>query len=590
MRAYPEIAAQYCADVLSGKIAACLYVRLACQRQVEDLARVEEAWPFRFDEAAASRVCFFIEKLPHIKGPLAGEYIELAPWQVFIITTVFGWVKKSTGKRRYRRAYIEVPRGNGKSAFSSPIALYMLAADKEGGPEVYSAARTKEQARIVFDVAKKMLRSEKGLKLCTRFGIRVLQHSIIHPASNGIFTPLASEAQSLDGLNVHFGCLDELHAHPTSEVHDVLDTATGKRDQSLLWMITTAGTDQMGICYATRDYIIKILQSVFKDDSYFGIVYTVDKEDDPFAMATAAKANPNFGISVFADDLEQKRDKALQQLTAQTNYKTKHLDMWQSVGSAWMDMRRFDKCADPSLTESDFLGQPCIVGLDLASKLDLLTQVRLFWKHLDGKRHYYAFWKHWTPEARLESSPILAYKKWAMEGLLQICPGETNDPTLAEDAIREACTAYEVKEVAHDPWGALELVNKLTAEGITMFQVDQVTKNLSPAMKELEAAIYDGRFHFDGDEVARWAMSNVIAKPDKKDNIFPFKLKPDNKIDPIVALLTALIRVIATDSVPEEGAGAVNVFGPCEKCGDLCIGRIEKAAAVFICAKHVTST
>jgi phage terminase large subunit-like protein len=591
LRNYGQIAEQYCYDVAAGRIVAGNYVKLACARHLRDLAAAAAPsdYPYTFSAQAAARVCGFVEKLPHIKGPLAGTAIELAPWQVFILACVFGWLRKDTGKRRYRRAYIEVPRGNGKSAFTSPIAIYMLAGDKEGGPEVYSAARTKEQAGIVFDVAKKMLQSEVGGKLRKHFGIQVLARSIVHPASNGIFTALASEAESLDGKNVHFACLDELHAHPNSDVHDSLDTATGKRDQSLMWMITTAGTDQTGICYNTRDYVIKILEGTFEDESYFGIVYTLDKEDqegDKWATAAmAAKANPNYGISVYADDLAQKCKKALQQVSAQTNYKTKHLNIWQSVGAAWMDMLRFHKCADPGLKEADFLGQPCVVGLDLASKLDLLTQVRLFWKHIDGKRHYYAFWQHWTPQARIDAGPV-AYRTWALEGRLQVCPGETNDITLAEDAIREACQAYDVKEVAHDPWGALELVNRLTAEGVTMFQVDQVTKNLSPSMKELEAAIYDGRFHFDGDPVATWAMSNVIAKPDKKDNVFPFKLKPENKIDPIVALCTAVIRVMATDSVPAADGGGVSVFGPCSKCQELCIGQMAAGKPVFLCSLH----
>jgi len=597
MRDYVGIARQYCEDILSGKTPACKFVRLACERQVNDLHRAtlgDADFPFYFDETAASRVCFFIEKFPHIEGPLAGTAIELSPWQVFVLTTVFGWLKHANGKRRYRRVYIEIPRGNGKSALSSPLAVYMLCADKEGGPQVYSAARTKEQARVVFDIAKKMLRSELGHKICKRFGIQVLQHSIVHPASNGIFRPLASEAESLDGLNVHFGCLDELHAHPTAEVHDVLDTATGKRDQSMLWMITTAGVDQTGICYATRDYVIKILEGTFTDESYWGIVYTVDAEDlkdDKWATPEVArKANPNFGISVFADDLEQKCKKALQQVTAQTNYKTKHLDIWQSVGAAWMDMLRFNKCADPTLKETDFLGKQCIPGLDLAAKLDLLSLVNCFWDHredADGKtrRHYTAFWRHWMPEARVIESNT-AIQGWVADGHIRVCPGETNDFNEVEDAIRESWTAFQCPEVAHDPFGALEMVNKLTAEQITMFQVDQNVKNLSPAMKELEAAIYDGRFHYDGDPVATWAMSNVIAKPDKKDNIFPFKLKKENKIDPISALLASVIRIMMIDTSLQETGGVTNI-GPCTKCGELCIGTLQDSKIVYLCAKHV---
>lgn len=589
MRDYTGIAAQYCADVLSGKIPVGNYVRLAVERQVRDISRQDDAdFPFRFDEKAAKRTCYFVELFPHVEGPLTGQCIQLAPWQVFILTTVFGWLKKATGKRRYRRVYIEVPRGNGKSALSSPVCVYMTAADKEGGPQVYTAARTKEQARVVFDAAKKMLRAERGREICARFGIQVTEHAITHPASNGIMKALASEAESLDGKNTHFGCLDELHAHPTPEVHDSLDTSTGKRDQSMLWMITTAGTDMLGIAYTTRDYVIKVLQQVFEDDAYFGIVYTVDKEDlEGSKWSTpevAAKANPNYGISVFADDLAQKCKKALQQVSAQTNYKTKHLDIWQSVGSAWMDMRRFNKCADPMLREEDFLGEPCLPGMDLAAKLDLLSFVKVFWKHIEGKRHYYAFWKHWLPEARVEASAPMI-KQWVGQGLILTCPGETNDFTQVEEEIRRVWRDYAVTEVAHDSWGALEMVNKLTAEEIVMVQVEQQAKNLSPAMEEIEAAVYDGRFHFDGDPVATWAMSNVVSKRDAKDNNFPRKAKPENKIDPISALLTSAIRIMVTDSTPQDAPG-VSTPGTCTVCGEICFGKIVDGSPVFICASH----
>ena len=593
MKPYAQIAADYCADVLAGRILACKWVRLACERQVNDLHRAAIGaadFPYFFDEAAAGRVCLFIEKLPHIKGPLAGQLIALEPWQVFILTTVFGWLKTETKKRRYRRVYIEVPRGNGKSALSSGVALYMLAADKEGGPEVYSAATTKDQARIVFDVAQKMLRTGPGRKLAERFGLVPLQHSISHPASNGVFVPVSSDAMTLDGGNTHFACLDELHAHKTSEVWDVFDTSTGKRDQSMLWTITTAGVNMTGICYTTRDYAIKILQGVFHDEMFFGIVYTIDGPNKDIEGDTGddwtkpeiwKKANPNYGVSVFPDDLAMKAQKAMQQVSAQTNFKTKHLDMWQAAGSVWMDMRRFGACADPTLKESDFVGQKCVVGMDLASKLDLLSQCRVFWKWQGNKRHYYVFWKHWTPEQRILDSPIVAYRTWEAEGRLITCPGETNDFTLAEEAIREAHRTFDLLEVAHDPAGALEMSNKLLGEGIPMVEVGQVTKYVSPAAKELEAAIYDGRFHYDGDPVVTWAMSNVVVKVDKNDNIFPFKLKAENKIDPIVALDTALIRIMDLDSQPQ--GDDTSIFGPCAKCGTWCGGELVNEKLEFIC-------
>src|SRR5258708_1817007 len=228
-RDYSAEARKYCEEVLSGKTPACKWVRLACERQVKDLQRVEQThFLFTFDEEKAARVCRFIERLPHIKGPLSGQRIKLEPWQVFILTTVFGWVKKSTGNRRFRKVYIEVPKGNGKSALSSGVALYMLAADKEGGAEIYSAARTKEQARVVFDVASAMMREEGTLKLRDDLGVNVMTNSIAQTKTESKFKPLASDSQSLEGVNPHFACLDEVHTHRTREVHDNLQTAMTK--------------------------------------------------------------------------------------------------------------------------------------------------------------------------------------------------------------------------------------------------------------------------------------------------------------------------------------------------------------------------
>src|SRR5581483_9592671 len=313
-RDYISIPQQYVDDVLSGAIPACKWVKLACQRQADDLARqADPTWLFRFDPDKAARVCSFIEKLPHIKGPLTGQRIVLSPWQIFILTTVFGWVSKITGFRRFRRVYSEIPRGNGKSTFSSGVALYMTAADKEGGAEVYSAAVTKEQAGIVFNDAKKMLRHETAAALRERLGLTALEHSIHHPKSNSLFKALASENGALDELATHLSVLDELHAHKTRDVYDVMETSLGKRPQSLLWSITTAGSNRAGICFEVRDRITKILEGVFDEPTVFGIIYTIDDEDDWATIEAQQKANPNFGISVFADDLAQKLRKAQQQ-------------------------------------------------------------------------------------------------------------------------------------------------------------------------------------------------------------------------------------------------------------------------------------
>jgi phage terminase large subunit-like protein len=243
---------RYAQQVTGGSLVACKWVRLACERHLRDLKRQSQReFDYRFDEAKAEKICRFIELLPHIKGPKAGKHIQLELWQKFIIGSVFGWVRKDNGLRRFRHAYIEVPRGNAKSTMSSGVGLYLLAVDGEGGAEVYSAATTRDQAKIVFNVAQQMTRKSEGFK--RRFGVQVNAKNINQISSASKFEPLSSDANTLDGLNVHGGIIDELHAHKTRDVFDVIETGAGKREQSLIWCITTSGSNRAGICYEQRD-------------------------------------------------------------------------------------------------------------------------------------------------------------------------------------------------------------------------------------------------------------------------------------------------------------------------------------------------
>ncbi|MBI3223033.1 MAG: terminase large subunit, partial [Nitrosomonadales bacterium] len=331
-RNYAAIARQYAESVVAGVIPACRWVQLACQRQLNDLARFKgKNSPYRFNPKLTDRsgkayypadnLCAFIERLPHVKGPLAGEPITLEPWQVFILTTVFGWIKPN-GKRRFRRTYIEVPRGNAKSTLSSAVALYMLTADGEGGAEVYSLATTRDQARIVFGDAQTMARKSAGF--CSRFGVNVGAHNMNVLTSGSKFEALSAEGSTLDGLNIHFGCVDELHAHKTRTVYDVVETGTGKRDNSLLWVITTAGSNRAGICYEVRTFVTRLLDGVFEDDSQFGIVYGIDdgSEVDWTSESALVMANPNWNISVRPEVLLPLQAKAMQMPSAVNNFKT----------------------------------------------------------------------------------------------------------------------------------------------------------------------------------------------------------------------------------------------------------------------------
>ena len=247
MGRHVDAAQAYARRVQAGEIPVCKWARLAIDRQLDDLVREpSESWPWVFDADRAERPCDFLELLPHIKGKWARtrQLITLDPWQAFILTSVFGWVHRDTGLRRFREVYLEIPRKNAKSTLSSGVALFMLTADGEQGAEIYSAATTRDQARIVFDDAKAM--AERTPDMRTYLGVAILQHCITVAATASKFAPLAAEGSTLDGLNVHFAVLDELHAHKTRAMYDVIDTARGAREQSLLWNITTAGTDRGG--------------------------------------------------------------------------------------------------------------------------------------------------------------------------------------------------------------------------------------------------------------------------------------------------------------------------------------------------------
>jgi len=548
---YVTVARRYAEAVVAGEILACRWVQRACQRQLDDLVRYSgKASPFRFNPKLkdkegrtfqpADNLCAFIERLPHVKGPLAGEPISLEPWQVFILSTVFGWMKPD-GKRRFRRSYIEVPRGNAKSTLSSALALYMLAADGEGGAEVYSLATTRDQARIVFGDAQTMARRSAGFR--SRFAVNVGAHNMHVLASGSKFEALSAEGSTLDGLNIHFGCVDELHAHKTRTVYDVVETGTGKRDNSLLWVITTAGSNRAGICYEVRTFVTKLLDGVVHDDSQFGIVYGLDDGDAWDTEAALIKANPNWGISVRPEVLGPLQAKAMQLPSAINNFKTKHLNEWVNADTAWMDMRAWDACANSGLDLDAFEGQPCWIGLDLASKTDIAALMLIF-QHPDISDAYVAFGKYYLPEDTVNGAGNSQYPGWMRTGRLTVTPGNVIDFSWIEADLLDMASRFGIQAVAFDPFQATQLSTRMLSEGLPMIEVRPTVLNFSEPMKTVEALVLQKKLIHDGDPVLAWMASNVVAHLDAKDNIYPRKERPENKIDGIVALIMAISRAI----------------------------------------------
>lgn len=557
---FVERANAYIDDVLSERQVACKWVKLACERQKKDLARVgvDETFPYRFDVEAAERICAFTELLPHIKGKWARsrQKITLEPWQLFVLTTVFGWLHVETGLRRYRRAYEEVARKNAKSTKSCGVALYLFAADREPGAEVYSAATTRDQAKIVFDDAKAM--AQRDPEMCVALGIEVLQHQLNIPYDSSKFAPLSAEGSTLDGLNIHGAVIDELHAHKTRAVFDVIDSATGARDQSLLWMITTAGTDRTGICYEQRTHVTKILQDIVQDDSFFGIIFTIDDGDDWADPACWPKANPNFGVSVLPDDMEAACRKAMSMPSAVNNFLTKRLNVWVSADSAWMDMRAWDACGDKALKIEDFYGQRCFIALDLASKVDIAARIRLF-PPTPKRPKWAVFGTYYLPERAVENAHNSQYDGWVRMGRLKVTDGEVTDFDLIEQDLLDDCGLFEVAEVPYDPFQATQLAGHMLDQNVPMVEMRATVMNFSEPMKLLEALVLKRELVHDGDPVLAWMASNVVCHRDQKDNIYPRRERLENKIDGIVATIMALGRASLHDESDLHGQVFVEI-------------------------------
>ena len=391
-------ALQYTRDVLADRVVVCEWVRKACARHERDLERIGAPdWPYTFSAQRAERVLRVIQMFREIRGPRAGKRFRFAPWQKFIVASIFGWIDVH-GLRRFRYVFVAVPRGNGKSSLAATIGLHMLALDGEGGAEVYAAAVTRDQARIVFSAAQHMARADPIFR--NKYGIELNAHAILQVASASIFRPLSRDAQALDGLNVHAAILDELAAHKTREVHDVLVTATGKRSQSLIFGITTAGANQSGIGFEQWKYTQRVLSDQSVDEAFFGIIYTIDDLDDWQSPDAWVKANPNWGQSVNPEVIANLAQRARAIASQQNAFKQKHLNVWTNAAVAWMNMVQWHAQGDTTLKVEDFRGEECVIGLDLAAKIDLAARVKLFRSDVDGVQHYYAFAHFYLPRPR----------------------------------------------------------------------------------------------------------------------------------------------------------------------------------------------
>lgn len=538
---------EYGRDVLAGKIDVCRYTRLAVERHFKEYDNQNRG--FYFDEEAALDSIRFFSFLKHSKGEWAGQQFELAPWQKFWTALLFGW-KQADGYRRYRVAYIEVPRKNGKSTWLSGLGLLLFFADGEGGAEVYSAATKEAQAKIVWSEAKRMVQASPALS--SRIGCHA--RNLHHLPSASSFEYLGRDSDTQDGLNIHAAIIDELHAHKDRGIWDVIETATGARRQPLVIAITTAGTNRHGVCYEQRDYLIKILEGVLEDDSMLGVIYGLDFDekgillDDWRKESSWKKANPNYGVSVYAHDIKRLCRKAQEIPGSQNNFLTKRLDVWCSQDEKWLDMDVW-AAAGKAFDESKLHGRLCYGGLDLSTKLDL-TSFELVFPPIPEDPMWYLLSWFWIPKDNIEGRvrrDKVPYDVWAERGFIKATPGNVIDYDIIENDIDELGKKFKIQEIGFDPWNASGTAGHLETKGFAMTEVRQGTGGMGEPSKEFEAKIIGGTLNHGNHPILTWCASNVTLRYDANDNYMPDKKNSRERIDGVVAAVMALGRAIVAD-------------------------------------------
>lgn len=528
-KTYP--AEVYAEQVRDGAIVICEYVRLAVRRYYADLDdALDRGW--YFDRKAAMRAINFIEKLKHTKGEWAGRQFRLEPWQHFILWNIFGW-RNADGTRRFRYAYIEIARKNGKTALSAGIGLYMLFADGEARPEVYSAATVKDQAKICFADAVAIVKATDLKNYLTPY-----RNSIVYELKGGTMKPLSSDYGTHDGLNPSCGIIDEFHAHKDSGMFDVIKSAFGARKQPLMFIITTAGFNKSGACYAYRDNVIKVLRGVNEDDSLFGIIYTHDTKEEWDNPKMWIKSNPNLGVSLSADYLADQVKDAKNRPEAVRNVMTKNVNLWVDAEKTWILDDVWMKCIGAT-NPADLKGCACWGGLDLSNVSDITAYLLLF--HENDR--FQLLPHFWIPEEKMQEKikkENINYDKWVTEGYVTATPGNVIDYDFVKADILHITANYDLRTSAYDRWNSSQTIIDLQNEGMECNPFGQGYGSMSAPTKEFEKAVLTGKVEHFGNPVLRWMLSSTVVKTDPAGNIKPDKEKSVQKIDGIVAAIMAL--------------------------------------------------
>lgn len=536
--------------VVEGTVPANKWIRLAAERHLRDLTE-GPARGLHFDADAAAHACDFFQFLKHSKGKWGGDVFELSPWQRFIVGSIFGW-QNAENLRRFRIAFVEVPRKNGKTTLAAGIALYLMACDGEPGAEVYGAATKREQARIVFDEAKAMVSMSPALSSV----IEPFKYYLEIPATRSKFEPLASDYNSLDGLNPSAFVADEIHAWKSRDLWDVLTTGTGAREQPLALAITTAGDFCESIYNDLHNDCEQILERVYPDDStgddVFAFIASADVDDDWLDPGTWAKANPNLGVSLKVDDLAKVINAAKRNPREQNKVKRLRLNIRTSALEAWLQLDQWDKGASPwpfeSLLPANGVKMACFGGLDLASTTDLAAFVLVFPWHNGTFRLVPKFWCPAESDNQASEKLREILDPWARAGHVEYTPGNTIDDKRIEESIRESHAMYDLKSLCYDPFNCESIAQRLSSHGVDMVRFSQNSSNYNEPSRYFERLVLESKLHHNGNPVLRWMASNMVIHTNGAGLIMPARKRSRNKIDGVVASIMALGAYLRTSA------------------------------------------
>jgi phage terminase large subunit-like protein len=508
-----------------------------------------------FDATAAEKVVeFFRRFLRHSKGEWAGKPFELIDWQRDdVIYPLFGW-RRADGTRRYRKAYIEIPKKNGKSTIASGLTAYLLVADDEMGAEVYSAAADRDQASIVYNEAANMV--EASPTLLRRLVVRRSVKTIGYPATKSYYKALSADVPTKEGLNIHGLIFDELHAQQNRDLFETLMYGGAARRQPLFVSITTAGYDKHSICWEQHEYAEKVRDGIVPDDEFFPYIAAAASEDDWTTEATWRKANPSFGITIKADGFASDCREAQESPAKENAFRRYRLNQWTEQDVRWLKMDRWDACGGEPVDPSALSGRRCVLGVDLSTTTDLTALVALFPPTADDPK-FRVLCRCWVPAENArhrERRDRVPYGLWAKGGHLTMTDGNVVDYDVVRREVNLMADLFEVAEVAYDPWNATQLATQLQGDGLTMVPIRQGFATLSAPTKELEKLVLSGRIGHGAHPVLRWCASNVTVETDPAGNLKPSKAKSTERIDLIAALITALARASV---LPESSTKSV---------------------------------